>query len=213
MLAWSLLVAALFGASGSAGVYDEHVFDVPYRSQLDGSRYALANCGPTALAMALAYYGIEASPWELRVRSMQAQHSWITDEGGYSDRYGVFVYNLATAAESLGAHANGLWLRDGWRLDRLHEWRPVEIRREIEAERPVILQVKYRALPEHASSLAPDDHYIVVHGLRGSRLVYSDPMGIDDGASERTISEADLVVAMARATTPSAGFAVGRGRV
>ena len=74
---------------------ERHVLDVPYRNQLDGSRYALANCGPTALSMSLAYYGVDASPWDLRVRSMRTQHSWVDDEGGYSDDYGVFVYNLA----------------------------------------------------------------------------------------------------------------------
>ena len=81
MLGWALLVGAfLFGGTG-----DTHVLNVPYRNQLDGSPYALANCGPTALSMAFAYYGIDASPWDLRVRSMKVQHSWVTDEGGYSD--------------------------------------------------------------------------------------------------------------------------------
>src|SRR5215216_502581 len=61
-------VAILFGSA------DEHVLQLPYRSQLDGSPYAGANCGPTSLSMMLAYYGIEASPWELRVKSMKAQH-------------------------------------------------------------------------------------------------------------------------------------------
>jgi hypothetical protein len=69
------------------------VLDVPYRNQLDGSAYALSNCGPTSLSMALAYYGIDVSPWDLRVRAMQAQQSWVDDEGGYSDHYGVFVYS------------------------------------------------------------------------------------------------------------------------
>src|SRR5205814_9519215 len=40
---------------------DDYVLPLPYRSQLDGSPYAGANCGPTALSMVLAYYGIDAS--------------------------------------------------------------------------------------------------------------------------------------------------------
>src|SRR5689334_7992449 len=103
MLAWALLASALLLGHAS----DPHVLDVPYRSQLDGSSYALANCGPTALAMALAYYGVDASSWDLRVRSMKAQHSWVSDEGGYSDRYGVFVYNLATVTLEMGMHVDG----------------------------------------------------------------------------------------------------------
>ena len=33
----------------------------PYRSQLDGSPYSLANCGPTVVSMALAAFGIDAA--------------------------------------------------------------------------------------------------------------------------------------------------------
>ena len=63
MLAWLLLIGALVYPAGPG---DSHVLDVPYRSQLDGSAYALSNCGPTSLSMVLAYYGIDASPGELR---------------------------------------------------------------------------------------------------------------------------------------------------
>ena len=50
MLGWLALVASLLLSSST----ETHVFDVPYRNQLDGSPYALANCGPTALSMAIA---------------------------------------------------------------------------------------------------------------------------------------------------------------
>src|SRR5690348_346441 len=116
------LLGLLVGASIWLGATDERMLTVPYRSQLDGSSYARANCGPTALSMVLAYYGIDASPWDLRVKSMIAQHSWVDDDGGYSDRYGVFVYNLATAAETFGLCADGLWLREGNHVDRLRAW-------------------------------------------------------------------------------------------
>jgi hypothetical protein len=208
MLGWGIVAAMLLFTSGS----DAHVFDVPYRNQLDGSAYALANCGPTALSMALAYYGIDASPWHLRVASMQAQHSWVTDEGGYSDRYGVFIYNLAAAAEREGVHADGLWSRDGARTDRLHQWQLSEVRREIQADRPVIVQVEYRALPAHASSRALDDHYIVVRGTVGSDFVYSDPLGVGDEGPFEMISERELSEAMAAAAAPMAGFAVVQPR-
>lgn len=204
MLGWVALAAGLLLSGGGA----PHVLDVPYRNQLDGSAYALANCGPTSLSMALAYYGIDASPWQLRVESMKVQHSWVTDEGGYSDRYGVFIYNLAAVAERLGVHADGLWSRDGARTDRFHLWQPGELRREIEADHPVIVQVEYRALPAHGASRALDDHYIVLRGTVGADFIYSDPLGSSDGAPEQEISEADLSAAMAAASAPGAAFAV-----
>jgi Peptidase_C39 like family len=204
MLGWVLLVGGLLFASGG----DAHILDMPYRSQLDGSPYALANCGPTSLSMALAYYGIDASPWELRVRAMKAQHSWITDDGGYSDRYGVFVYHLATVAEQLGLHANGLWTREGGHTDRLHQWQANELRREVQADHPVIVEVEYRALPSHAGSIAIDDHYIVVYGTVGSDFVYDDPLGIADRGHDELISERDLIAAMSESSVPRAGFAV-----
>src|SRR5262252_7955275 len=105
MLGWLALAATLLLARGG----DEHVLDVPYRNQLDGSAYALANCGPTSVSMALLYYGVDASPWDVRVGAMKAQHSWVTDDGGYSGRYGVFIYNPATVVEGRGLHADGLW--------------------------------------------------------------------------------------------------------
>jgi uncharacterized protein YvpB len=203
VLGWVALAATLLFSSG-----DAHVLDVPYRNQLDGSAYALANCGPTSVSMALAYYGVDASPWDLRVKSMKAQHSWVTDDGGYSDRYGVFVYNLATVVENEGLHADGLWSHDGWRSDRLHVWQTYEIKREILADHPVIVQVEYRALPRHARSRAPDDHYIVVHGMVGDEFVYSDPL---DGA-DLQISPDELSGAMGLAQAPGAGFAVVKGR-
>jgi Peptidase_C39 like family len=205
MLAWLLLIGAL---AYPAGPSDSHVLEVPYRSQLDGSAYALSNCGPTSLSMVLAYYGIDASPGELRTRAMQAQHSWIDDDGGYSDSYGVFVYNLASVADVMGLRSTGLWSREGIRFDRLREWQPADLRFEIEADHPVIVQVTYRALPSHAGSSALDDHFIVVHGTVGSDFVYSDPLSTDGGGSDEMISAGDLAFAMGQASTPRVGFAV-----
>jgi hypothetical protein len=187
------------------------VFELPFRSQLDGAPYALSNCGPTALGMALAYYGVDASSWELRVRAMQIQHSWLDDDGGYSDRYGVFVYNLGAVAESYGLRVDGLWRYEAGHVDRLREWQPTDLRRELGLGRPVIVQVKYRALPGHRGSRASDDHYIVLHGFIGDDFVYSDPMGSDPSAAWLVISTADLTAAMEQAATPRVGFALDAG--
>ena len=206
MQAW-LLLAATFLFMGNS---DAHVLDVPYRNQLDGSAYAQANCGPTSLSMALAYYGVDASTWDLRVSAMKAQHSWVTDEGGYSDRYGVFVYNLATVAQQLGFHADGLWDRDGGRIDHLHQWTAADLRRELLRDHPVIVEVQYRLLAAHSGSAAVDDHYILVRGTVGSDFVYSDPLGYGDHGPDEQISENDLMSAMARSSAPRAAFALVR---
>jgi len=210
MLAWVLLVGTLFSASPRAS--DAHVLDVPYRTQLDGSAYALANCGPTSLSMVLAYYGVDASAWDLRVRAMKAQHTWVSDEGGYSDGYGVFVYNLATVAEGMGLRVDGLWTREGGRIDRLRQWQPTDLRRAIQADRPVIVEVEYRALPMHSASTAVDDHYIVVHGTVDGDFVYSDPLGTGRAGQNLQISERDLMTAMGQASTPRAGFALAKSK-
>jgi hypothetical protein len=198
------LVGLLVGASIWLGTTDEQTLSVPYRSQLDGSPYARANCGPTALSMVLAYYGIDASPWDLRVRSMIAQHSWVDDDGGYSDRYGVFVYNLATAAETFGMRADGLWLREGNHVDRLRAWQAGDLRKEIDRGRPIIVQVLYRELPGNWRSRVQEDHYVVVHGTFGTDFVYSDPL---DGPAQ-LISETDLLRAMSDSSSPLTGFAL-----
>jgi hypothetical protein len=201
-------VSLLLGLTLFAGRGEGQVLHVPYRAQLDGSAYAQANCGPAALAMVLAYYGIDDSLWSLRVQAMQAQHSWVDDDGGYSDGYGVFVYNLATVAESLGLRADGLWQREGNRVDRLRLWQASDLRRQIEAGRPVIVQVQFRLLPGNVSSRYVEDHFIVVHGTVGSDFVYSDPLS----GSELTIAESDLLRAMGAADTPYVGFALVKSK-
>jgi hypothetical protein len=205
-----LIVAALWLASGESGG-SAVVFDLPFRSQLDGAPYALSNCGPAALAMALAYYGVDASTWDVRVRAMRAQHSWVDDEGGYSDRYGVFVYNLGAVAESYGLHVGGLWSYEAGHPDQLRQWQPPDLRRELAAGRPVIVDVHYRALPAHHGSRATDDHYIVLHGFAGDDFIYSDPMSTDAAAGDVRIGSADLLAAMDQAQTPRTGFAIVKG--
>jgi uncharacterized protein YvpB len=202
------LPSLLLSLSLLAGHADGQVLHVPYRSQLDGSAYAQANCGPAALAMVLAYYGIDDSLWSLRVQAMQAQHSWVDDDGGYSDGYGVFVYNLATVAEGLGLRADGLWQREGNRVDHLRLWRAADLRRQIEAGRPVIVQVRFRLLPGNVRSAYVEDHFIVVHGTAGSDFVYSDPVR----GSELSIDEDDLLRAMGAADSPYVGFALVKSK-
>ena len=203
-------LGVLLIAIATIGGPEDHVLAVPYRNQLDGSPYARSNCGPAALAMALAYFDVDVSLWDLRVKAMQAQRSWVDDEGGYSHRYGVFVYVLASVAESMGFETVGLWHTEGRRVERMRQWQPADLRQQVNVGRPVIVQVEYRALPGNAGSSFAEDHYIVVHGQRNDDFVYSDPLGIDAGGPNRVIAESDLRRAMRRASSPDAAFALRR---
>ena len=54
---------------------------VPYRSQLDGTPWAGANCGPTTLGMGLASLGMNISSTELRRQVLNAQGMWGNNVG------------------------------------------------------------------------------------------------------------------------------------
>ena len=146
------------------------MLDVPYRSQLDGARYALANCGPASLGMVLAYFGVDASLWDVRVRAMQAQGSW----EDYSDSYGVFVHGLAATAESYGLRSEGLWNREAGHVDRLHEWQAADLRRVLRLD-AVGLEGQVREMIT-ALALAPAAEAAAGHGIQdGTHRRDTDP--------------------------------------
>ena len=118
----------------------------------------------------------------------------------------------APGARVPGLRVDGLWAREGGRVDRLHQWQPTDLRRAIQADHPVIVQVGYRALPMHSASTTLDDHYIVVHGTVDGDFVYSDPIAVGGGGQGMQISEHDLIAAMGQASTPRAGFALAKSK-
>ena len=80
-----------------------HVF-APYRSQLDGSAYQEANCGPTAVGMALDAFGVSVPPRQLRAEALDAQHM-----------FGNGVGTLITALARLDG--GPLWRRSSRKTD------------------------------------------------------------------------------------------------
>ncbi len=201
-----LLTTLLFSASSGPGVQ----LDVPYQSQLDGSPYEAANCGPTAVSMALAYYGVDASRWDVRVRAMEAQGSWVDSEGGYSDSYGTFVHALAAATETYGLRTYGLWQYDGYKVDSLRRWSPEDIRKALENGWPVIVETRYNRLPEHAGSNFDGDHYVIVTGASDDQFVYNDPYDPGTGGPDQVMTAGELANAMDGSSAPDAAFAVYR---
>lgn len=175
---------------------------VPYRTQLDGTPYAEANCGPTSIGMALDMIGKRDTSESLRIATLQRQDITRCDDCG------TFIQDLASVAEARGATTYGL--RDSPEV--FHRWTLDEIRQQLRQDRVVIPQVKFRRLPGRANSPYGGDHYIVIVGLAGNNFVYNDSIDSDGRGYGRLISPEVLEQAMAGATGDYAwaAFAVGR---
>jgi len=172
---------------------------VPYVSQLDGNPWAAANCGPTTLAMALQARGLDVTPGALRKQVLDAQQVW-------GDDTGVFMESVADVAQQYGALPLGLISPDA----TIHRWTLDEIRKELRAERPVILQVLFRALPGREDSLYYGDHFIVLTGLTGDGFLYNDPIDSDGVGFDRfmTGDQLDRAMHASDRTYDHAGFSV-----
>jgi LysM repeat protein len=177
-----------------------HVF-APYRTQLDGSAYAEANCGPTAVGMALDAFGVAVPSRQLRAAALDAQHM-------YGNGVGTLITALAQVVQQNGLSA--LDLRDG--SGALRRWGLDDIRAHIQAGHPVIVQVRYRSLPGRGGAYYFGDHYILVTGIVGDGFLYNDPIDIDGLGWDRAISGSTLRVAMNASDQRYAYAAVAVGR-
>lgn len=173
----------------------------PYRSQLDGSPYAPANCGPTAAGMALEAFGISVPPRQLRAAALDAQHM-------YGNGVGTLITALAQVVQDNGLSALDLRDDDG----DLHRWSLDDIRAHVHQGHPVIVQVRYRSLPGRGGVYYFGDHYILVTGVVGDGFLYNDPIDIDGLGWDRSISGAALRVAMNASDQRYAYSAVAVGR-
>jgi hypothetical protein len=142
---------------------------VPYRTQLDGSDYESANCGPTTLGMALEAFGVNVDQAELRSEVLTSEDFNPDDTDA-----GSFIWALARVAQGRGLRTYGLYESDG---ETLHQWNIDEVRANVRAGRPVIAQVVYRGLPGREDSNYYEDHFVVITGLMGNDFIYNDPIG------------------------------------
>ncbi len=177
-----------------------HVF-APYRSQLDGSAYAAANCGPTAAGMALEAFGVSVPGRQLRAAALDAQHM-------YGNGVGTLITALATVVQQNGLSV--MDLRD--EAGALRRWTLDDIRAHIQQGHPVIVQVRYRSLPGRGGVYYFGDHYILVTGVAGDGFLYNDPIDFDGLGWDRMISGGALQVAMNASDQRYAYAAVAVGR-
>jgi hypothetical protein len=188
---------ARFAATAAALARPPEVWlKVPYRSQLDGTPWAAANCGPTSVSMILEAHGVQASSADVRRDVMALQGTPNCSECG------SFIEALAGATEKYGLRTLGLTGDDG----KLRRWTLDDIRAALRAGHPVLPQVMYRQLPGREDVPYWGDHYIVITGLAGDFFLYNDP--IDDGPGYGRLIHADqLRRAMAASDFPYAAFA------
>jgi LysM repeat protein/uncharacterized protein YvpB len=157
---------------------------VPYRSQLDGTPWAGANCGPVSLGMGLESLGISMSSTELRRQVLSAQGMW-------GNNVGTLMDALAKVAANNGAKPIGLY--DGGRIAK---WSQKDLREQLQAGRPVVVQVRFRALPGRGGVPYYADHYVILTGLSGENVLYNDPLNSDGPGASRLMTPAQLEAAM-----------------
>ena len=155
---------------------------VPYRSQFDGSTFEWGNCGVSAIAMAMEYYGHPSSTHDVRL-SINAM------TGNWDLKVGVDWRYLKLALEQRGFSTAGPYSARGgyqtWTLD--------EILAQVREGRPVMLLVHYRSLPGHEEDEWIGDHYILFLGLtRDGDVIYHDPGFPGEEGANRTIDQATL---------------------
>jgi hypothetical protein len=181
--------------------------NVPYRTQLDGSDFAEANCGPTVLGMALESFGMNESAPDLRGQVLNSENFSSADADA-----GSYIWALANVARDYGLQPHGLYDGDG----ALHHWSLDEIRASVRNRQPVIVQVVYRGLPGREDSQYYGDHYVIITGLLGDDFLYNDPIGgrvaNESPGYDRMMTPAQLQHAMNASDTEYAFSAFGLAR-
>jgi hypothetical protein len=187
--------------SDLTGRADARWLPVPYRSQLDGNPYQLADCGPASMAMVLAAYGRNVPTMEVRTLVGKLQGT----EGLYDT--GTLLESIHTIMERYGMAPSGLF--EGGGRKGFRRWTLAEVRRALDTGKPIIPQVWYRGLPGREQKSYNGDHYIVLVGYVGEEFIYHDPIDTDGPGDSRRMSAAQLDKAWRNGDFPYAGVAVG----
>jgi hypothetical protein len=198
------LLTTLATISPSAAAGEVRALSVPYRSQLDGNPYQDADCGPASIGMVLAAYGQLVPTMQVREYINEVQ-----DTVGNHDA-GSFIESLWDAAEHYGLKPSGLFAGERGKRGKtpLRSWSMDEVRRELDAGRPIVPQVWYRGLPGRESRPYNGDHYIVLIGYSADVVLYNDPIDKDSPGASRRMSWAQLDRTWGGSRYPYAAFAI-----
>ncbi|MCC7368747.1 MAG: C39 family peptidase [Chloroflexi bacterium] len=172
---------------------------VPYRTQLDGSAAAGANCGPASIGMILQAYGITVPTARLREQAHRFQGTSGPDTG-------FLLEALEGVVESYGLEGQGLLENRRYR-----RWTLDEVRTHLRAGHPVIPQLRYRLMPGREWAAVTYDHYLVLTGVDGDDFLFSDPVPWS-GRGEGRITAAQLLRAWSNSDAPLAALAVADAR-
>ncbi len=170
--------------------------EVPYRSQLDGSPSASANCGPASVAMVLGFHKHDVPTAELRALAHQLQ-------GTSGSETGFAIEYLQELVERFGLRGEDLYAGRG-----LRRWTLEDVRRHLARGHPVIAELRFRLMPGRDDPENVDDHYVVIVGVKGNDFIYNDSVDDNGTGHGRLISAEALVRAWGGSYFPFAAFAV-----
>jgi hypothetical protein len=179
---------------------DDALLDVPFRSAIDGSFYADTNSGSAAIGMVLESYGFSVPTADLRALAN-------TLDRAYDVSQPPTLAYLVRVAEQAGLRSIGQY-----QGSRPAVWTADDVRARIRAGYPVVTMI----LPTDAGSDSPPAaRFVVVVGVKGSDIIYHDPMYPDERGARRVVSGEALTRAWANGPNPSeaAGFALGPGEL
>jgi hypothetical protein len=174
--------------------------EVPFRSQKDGSRFQVSNCGPATLGMVLDGFGIVGQATDdLRFRS----HTY---QGTFGSRTGTALQHIARVGEDLGLSTYGLYSEPG----QFNVWSMDDIRGQLRLGRPVMALVRLYLLPGNEGIGARWGHYVLVTGVAENGFFYSDSLQTSpgDGIARRVPAE-QLERAMHASLVPGQAVAFG----
>jgi hypothetical protein len=172
---------------------------MPYRTQLDGSAAAGANCGPASLGMILDSFGMNVATDRLRNQAHRFQ-------GTFGPWTGFTLEALRSVAETYGLE--GQDLMEGRRYRR---WTLEDVRQHLRAGHPVIPQLRYRLMPGREWAAVNYDHYLVLTGVDGDDFLFSDPIP-SGGQGEGRLTASQLLRAWSNSDAPMVALAIAGPR-
>ena len=155
---------------------------VPFRTQLDGSAAASANCGPASVGMVLGFFQKPVPTEELRSVANRLQ-------GTYGPDAGFGIEYLDALAEQFGLKSQDLYAA-GRAFKR---WDLEGLRAHLARGHLVIPELRFRLMPGRSGSDSWDDHYVVITGMQGDDFIYNDSVDSDGPGYGRVMNSEALL--------------------